>query len=106
MANFGTCIFHLRSIPQSCEFNHPGTVKCSALDFHIVQCFLGHYGNRLAKDAPIRLIDAFTHLILDNDDFEEDDSEVPVDRILKTADEILGHPGISKAQHLRFKKEV
>jgi len=69
-ANFGTCIF--KEKPGDCKHGIDRSRECSARDWEILKCYMEHYGNTLVKDAPIRLIDSFTHIILENDDIDEE----------------------------------
>ena len=68
-ANFATCIF--REVPGDCG-NHVGRRECSASDWEILKCYVDHYGNTLVKDAPIRLMDSLVHILLSNEEVDED----------------------------------
>lgn len=75
-AKFCTCLFKERPA-RSCEFwipapGHGFEGTCAADDWDIVQCFLKHYGETLKEDGGIRLMDSMVHLVLDNDDFEDE----------------------------------
>ena len=71
MVNFGTCIFRER--PKDCQHGIDRSRECAARDWEILECYMSHYGNTLVKDAGIRLIDSLTHIILDNDEVEDED---------------------------------
>ena len=63
--SFGTCVFRER--PTDCA--RPVDRRlCAGTDWEIVKCYLDHYGNRLTTTAPIRLMDAFIHVVINNDD--------------------------------------
>jgi len=68
--NFGTCIFTER--PKDCQHGIYGSRECTGRDWEILKCYMDHYGNKLVKDAPLRLIDSFTHILVDNDDVEDE----------------------------------
>lgn len=70
---FGTCIFKLKEKPSDCQYGIEGSRECSATDWELISCFTLHYGSLLVADAPIRLIDAFTHIIVDNESEEIED---------------------------------
>ncbi len=76
--SFGTCIFKLREKPVDCRNGADRSRQCAASDWELVSCFMAHYGNLLVADAPIRLIDAFTHIIVDNENevFGEEGADV------------------------------
>jgi len=67
---FSYCIFKLKEKPDDCKHGLERSRECSASDWEIISCFMLHYGNLLVADAPIRLIDAFTHIILGNESEE------------------------------------
>lgn len=69
MADFGTCIFRER--PEDCQ-HRIDSRGCAAGDWQILQCYLAHYGNTLVKDAPVRLMDSLVHVLLSNDEVDED----------------------------------
>lgn len=73
--NFGTCIFKLKEKPNDCKHGMERSKVCVATDWELVTCFMGHYGNLLVADASIRLIDAFTHIIVDNESEEIDEED-------------------------------
>ena len=74
--NFGTCIFKLKEKPGDCQHGIDRTRECSASDWELISCFMLHYGSLLVADAPIRIIDAFTHIIIDNESEEIEEGSV------------------------------
>lgn len=70
---FGSCIFKQKEKPGDCQYGIEHSRECSATDWELVNCFLLHYGSLLVADAPIRLIDAFTHIIVDNESEDIDE---------------------------------
>jgi len=62
---FGNCIFRQR--PKDCRFP-VDKVGCSASEWELIHCFDEHYGNPLAKDGGLRIIEEFIHRVIENDE--------------------------------------
>lgn len=69
MACTNRCIFHHSSRPSDCEYPD-GRLDCAGNGYDIIQCYLKHYGNKLAGDAAPRLMEEFCHLLMANNDPE------------------------------------
>jgi hypothetical protein len=66
---FGNCIFRQR--PKDCKFavfTDPKRLDCAVSGWELIHCFDEHYGNPLAKDGGLRIIEEFIHRVIENDE--------------------------------------